>query len=95
MAFGSVLSVEGFELSDAMSALEVRSVSCNPILPFRFCAQIMDPRMDTGMTEPPLPFYPNKPLLPAEVCWILDRSFACEVITLEWKNLSNDLRIDN
>ncbi|KAF8510336.1 Mak10 subunit, NatC N-terminal acetyltransferase-domain-containing protein [Gautieria morchelliformis] len=62
MAFGSILSIEGFELSDAMSALE-----------------IMDPRMDTGMAEEPPPFDPNRPLLPAEVCWILDRSFACEM----------------
>ena len=42
----------------------------------------MDPRMDTGMTDLSPPFDPNRPLLPAEVCWILDRSFACEVIEL-------------
>jgi hypothetical protein len=41
--------------------------------------QIMDPRMDTGMAEPPPPFDPHTPLLSSEVCWILDRSFACEV----------------
>jgi N-alpha-acetyltransferase 35, NatC auxiliary subunit len=82
MNFGSILSLEGFELTDAMSALEVRYLLCTLCEgPFRHIhSQIMDPRMDSGMTEPPSPFNPNQPLLPAEVCWILDRSFACEVI---------------
>ncbi|KAF8589714.1 hypothetical protein K439DRAFT_1628492 [Ramaria rubella] len=62
MEFGTILNMDGYDLSDAMSALE-----------------IMDPRMDTGMTVPPPPFSPNMPLLPSEVCWILDRTFACEM----------------
>ncbi|KIJ31808.1 hypothetical protein M422DRAFT_70791 [Sphaerobolus stellatus SS14] len=41
--------------------------------------EIMDPRMDNGMAEPASPFNPNMPLLPEEVCWILDRAFAAEM----------------
>ncbi|KAF8528155.1 Mak10 subunit, NatC N-terminal acetyltransferase-domain-containing protein [Hysterangium stoloniferum] len=59
---GELLSMEGFGLTDAMSALE-----------------IMDPRMDTGISDPPPSFDPNMPLLPSEVCWMLDRSFAYEM----------------
>jgi N-alpha-acetyltransferase 35, NatC auxiliary subunit len=44
--------------------------------------------MDSGMLVPKddhPPFDPLAPLLPEEICWILDRSFACEVspITLD------------
>jgi hypothetical protein len=39
--------------------------------------------MDSGALGPvdpdAPPFDPLAPLLPAEVCWLLDRSFACEV----------------
>lgn len=38
--------------------------------------------MDSGMIleqERKPPFDPLIPLLPQELCWILDRSFACEV----------------
>lgn len=47
----------------------------------------MDPRMDSGVALPqtstPSPtFDPMEPLLPSEICWILDRAFACEVRTL-------------
>lgn len=45
--------------------------------------QIGEPRMDTGMIVPEdnePEFDPTIPLLPEEVCWIIDRSFACEVI---------------
>lgn len=46
----------------------------------------MDPRMDSGASLPsstsaadePV-FDPQRPLLPEEVCWILDRAMACEV----------------
>jgi hypothetical protein len=47
-----------------------------------FC-KIGEPRLDTGITlqeERRPPFNPLVQLLPEEVCWILDRSFACEVI---------------
>ncbi|KAL5490669.1 MAK10 [Sanghuangporus weigelae] len=61
-----LLMVDGFTLYDAMSAVEIG-----------------DPRMDSGA---PLPesqrqpeFDPLTPLLPEEVCWILDRSMACEM----------------
>ena len=39
--------------------------------------------MDSGMTiesERRPPFNPLEPMLPQEICWILDRAFACEVI---------------
>ncbi|KZT11152.1 Mak10-domain-containing protein [Laetiporus sulphureus 93-53] len=58
---------EGFTLLDAMSAFEIG-----------------EPRMDSGMIlehQRKPPFDPLKPLLPGEVCWILERSFACE---MEW-----------
>ena len=42
----------------------------------------MDPRMDSGMERPEYPngnFDPYALLLPEEVCWIIDRTFAAEV----------------
>ena len=44
----------------------------------------MDPRLDSGLArsldeEPTVTFDPNSPLLPEEVCWLLDRAFATEV----------------
>ena len=44
----------------------------------------MDPRMDSGMDIPEYTiasksFNPMRPLLPEEVCWILDRLTAAEV----------------
>ncbi|KAI0355145.1 Mak10-domain-containing protein [Trametes cingulata] len=62
-----VLLMDGFTLMDAMSAFEIG-----------------EPRLDSGMIleEQRRPaFDPLTPLLPEEVCWILDRSFACE---MEW-----------
>ncbi|KAH9890498.1 Mak10-domain-containing protein [Cubamyces lactineus] len=62
-----VLLMDGFTLMDAMSAFEIG-----------------EPRLDSGMIleeQRRLPFDPLTPLLPEEVCWILDRSFACE---MEW-----------
>lgn len=56
---------DGYTLNDAMSALEIG-----------------EPRMDSGMVleeaQRP-PFDPLAPLLPEEVCWILDRSISCEI----------------
>lgn len=35
--------------------------------------------MDSGLLPEAPPFNPNMLLLPEEVCWILDRTFASEV----------------
>ncbi|CDO71912.1 hypothetical protein BN946_scf184940.g59 [Trametes cinnabarina] len=62
-----ILLMDGFTLMDAMSAFEIG-----------------EPRLDSGMIlaeQRRPPFDPLTPLLPEEVCWILDRSFACE---MEW-----------
>ncbi|KAI0263774.1 Mak10 subunit, NatC N-terminal acetyltransferase-domain-containing protein [Gloeopeniophorella convolvens] len=63
-----VILTEDFTLYDAMSALEIG-----------------DPRMDSGLIldeqEQNPPFVPFAPLLPEEVCYILDRAIACE---MEW-----------
>ncbi|KAI0285229.1 Mak10 subunit, NatC N-terminal acetyltransferase-domain-containing protein [Russula brevipes] len=68
MEQGDVILTEDFTLYDAMSALEIG-----------------DPRMDSGLIleeEAQRPqFNPLTPLLPEEVCYILDRAIACE---LEW-----------
>ncbi|KAI0792657.1 Mak10 subunit, NatC N-terminal acetyltransferase-domain-containing protein [Abortiporus biennis] len=64
---GQFVLTDGFTLMDAMSAFEIG-----------------EPRMDSGMiieSEQRPPFDPLAPLLPQELCWILDRSFACE---MEW-----------
>lgn len=65
---GQLLFMQNFTLSDAMSAIE-----------------IMDPRMDSalvppGVTPPEVPFTdPHAPLLPEEVCWVLDRTMSAEM----------------
>ncbi|KAI0781517.1 Mak10-domain-containing protein [Trametes elegans] len=62
-----VLLMDGFTLMDAMSAFEIG-----------------EPRLDSGMIleeQRRPPFDPLTPLLPEEVCWIMDRAFACE---MEW-----------
>ncbi|KAH9939576.1 Mak10-domain-containing protein [Amylocystis lapponica] len=62
-----ILLTDGFTLLDAMSAFEIG-----------------EPRMDSGMLpEQPhsASFDPLSPMLPQEICWIMDRSFACE---MEW-----------
>jgi len=68
MEQGDVILTEDFTLYDAMSALEIG-----------------DPRMDSGLIledEARRPrFNPLAPLLPEEVCYILDRVIACE---MEW-----------
>jgi hypothetical protein len=46
--------------------------------------QIGEPRLDTGYAgeNPSEPLNPFTPLLPEEVCWILDRTLAAEVCML-------------
>lgn len=54
----------------------------NVLLISRGRPQIGEPRLDSGMIleeQRRPPFDPLTPLLPEEVCWLLDRSFACEV----------------
>ncbi|EPQ50584.1 hypothetical protein GLOTRDRAFT_118272 [Gloeophyllum trabeum ATCC 11539] len=62
---GQLVFTEGFTIQDAMSAIEIG-----------------EPRMDSGMiaeaNERP-EFQPLTPLLPEEVCWIMDRALACEL----------------
>lgn len=60
----SMMFMEGFTLQDAMCALEIG-----------------EPRLDSGLVleeERRPPFDPLTPLLPEELCWILDRSFSYE-----------------
>ncbi|KAH9857479.1 Mak10-domain-containing protein [Lenzites betulinus] len=62
-----VLLMENFTMLDAMSAFEIG-----------------EPRLDSGIIlegQRRSAFDPLTPLLPEEVCWIMDRSFACE---MEW-----------
>jgi hypothetical protein len=76
-----------FELQDAMTAFEVRLAVFTVLRPVlnRKPSQIGEVRMDSGVLAPANPdapaFDPLAPLLPDEVCWLLDRSFACEVCT--------------
>lgn len=64
---GQMVFMDGFTLEDAMSVFEIG-----------------EPRLDSGFVPPGevrREFEPLQPLLPEEVCWILDRAFACE---MEW-----------
>jgi hypothetical protein len=50
--------------------------------PLNVLQQIGEPRLDSGFIldeDNKPPFNPLAPLLPEELCWILDRAFACEV----------------
>ncbi|KAJ7778820.1 Mak10 subunit, NatC N-terminal acetyltransferase-domain-containing protein [Mycena maculata] len=63
---GAVILREGFTLQDAMSAFEIG-----------------EPRLDSGMAgdadqRPPFDIW--APLLPQEICWIIDRSFSHEML---------------
>ncbi|KAI0344977.1 Mak10-domain-containing protein [Trametopsis cervina] len=65
MAPDEVLLTDGFTLMDSMSAFEIG-----------------EPRMDSGMTteqDSSTQFDPSALLLPEELCWIMDRMFACEI----------------
>ncbi|KZP13825.1 hypothetical protein FIBSPDRAFT_921556 [Athelia psychrophila] len=63
-----VILMKGFTLQDAMSVIEIG-----------------EPRLDSGVTVPEderrPPFNPLAQFLPEEICWIIDRTFACE---MEW-----------
>ncbi|KAG8217116.1 Mak10 subunit, NatC N-terminal acetyltransferase-domain-containing protein, partial [Butyriboletus roseoflavus] len=64
---GGLVLAKDFTLQDAMAAFEIG-----------------EPRFDSGLalmdqTRPV--FDPLEPLSPEEVCWVIDRSFACE---MEW-----------
>ncbi|KAH0830164.1 hypothetical protein J3R83DRAFT_1513 [Lanmaoa asiatica] len=64
---GGLVLEKDFTLQDAMAAFEIG-----------------EPRFDSGLalmdqTRPV--FDPLEPLFPEEVCWVIDRSFACE---MEW-----------
>ncbi|KAK7040262.1 N-alpha-acetyltransferase, non-catalitic subunit [Paramarasmius palmivorus] len=69
MAPGEMVMIDGFQLQDAMSAIEIG-----------------EPRLDTGMKLGNEPFDPMTPLLPEELCWIIDRTFAYE---MEWHSANN------
>jgi hypothetical protein len=73
-----------FSLYDAMTALEVCLHLFALIYDPDAVLQIGDPRMDTGIAldeQRRPPFDPLKPLLPEELCYVLDRSLAAEVRT--------------
>ncbi len=79
---GGLVLMDGFSLLDAMSALEVHSFCSLRYLDLYLFPKIGEPRLDSGMiTEENRrpPFDPLMPLLPEEVCWIIDRSFSYEV----------------
>ncbi|ETW85144.1 hypothetical protein HETIRDRAFT_236580, partial [Heterobasidion irregulare TC 32-1] len=62
---GQLLLTDGFTLMDSMSVIEIG-----------------EPRMDSGMSldeEHRPPFDPLAPLLPEELCYILDRVCSCEM----------------
>ncbi|KAH9915240.1 Mak10 subunit, NatC N-terminal acetyltransferase-domain-containing protein [Epithele typhae] len=72
-----VILMDGMTLMDAMSAFEIG-----------------EPRLDSGMIleeQRRPPFDPLAPLLPEEVCWILDRTFACEMEWHSGKTLSQSV----
>ncbi|KAJ7932709.1 Mak10 subunit, NatC N-terminal acetyltransferase-domain-containing protein [Mycena leptocephala] len=63
---GGLILRDGFTLQDAMSAFEIG-----------------EPRLDSGMAgdadqRPPFDIW--APLLPQEICWIIDRSFSLEML---------------
>ncbi|KAF8191647.1 Mak10 subunit, NatC N-terminal acetyltransferase-domain-containing protein [Mycena galopus ATCC 62051] len=63
---GGLILREGFTLQDAMSAFEIG-----------------EPRLDSGMAgdevqRPPFDIW--APLLPEEICWIIDRTFTLEML---------------
>ncbi|KAF7298377.1 hypothetical protein MKEN_01362300 [Mycena kentingensis (nom. inval.)] len=72
---GEILFRDGFTLHDAMSAFEIG-----------------EPRLDSGMVvhaEQRPPFDPWAPLLPQEICWIIDRAFSYEMLFHEGNPLAH------
>ncbi|KAI6046740.1 Mak10 subunit, NatC N-terminal acetyltransferase-domain-containing protein [Pisolithus marmoratus] len=62
---GTLLFDKDFSLHEAMAAFEIG-----------------EPRFDSGLAlldDSRPPFDPLAPLLPEEVCWIIDRTFSCEM----------------
>ncbi|KAF8259877.1 Mak10 subunit, NatC N-terminal acetyltransferase-domain-containing protein [Lactarius quietus] len=82
MELGDVILTEEFTLYDAMSALEAIRTRSHPR---PLLMLIGDPRMDSGLIlddeAERVAFSPLTPLLPEEVCYVLDRTIACE---MEW-----------
>ncbi|KAH8794611.1 Mak10 subunit, NatC N-terminal acetyltransferase-domain-containing protein [Flagelloscypha sp. PMI_526] len=74
MQDGEIAMMSNYSLNDAMSAFEARIMSF-----------IGEPRLDSGLPVPgvdekPLDlFNPSKPLLPEELCWLMDRAFALQM----------------
>ncbi|KAI6097765.1 hypothetical protein EDD16DRAFT_1666980, partial [Pisolithus croceorrhizus] len=61
---GALMFDKDFSLHDAMAAFEID-----------------EPRFDSGLAlldDSRPPFDPLVPLLPEEICWIIDRAFSCE-----------------
>ena len=85
MESDEIIMMDDFTLQDAMAALEVRmQIYFFPTVTLTL--QIGEPSLDTGFTtkdQAQPPFDPLTPLLPEEVCWILDRAMAYEVIFFE------------
>ena len=82
-----IIMMGDFTLQDAMSALEVLMRICFATVTLTFIPlQIGEASLDTGFItkdQAQSPFDPLTPLLPEEVCWILDRAMAYEVISFE------------
>ena len=84
MGSEEVILTDGYTLNDAMTAFEVCLRQIFGFQIFNFCSQIGEPRLDGGMLgdreyEKKFPFEPLQPLLPEELCWIIDRSMQYEV----------------
>lgn len=80
----SLIFAEGYTLNDAMSVFEV-CLCCDMLRAgIDSVIEIGEHRLDTGLMVDPerekkFPFNPLAPLLPEELCWIIDRSFSYEV----------------
>ena len=86
MKESEVILTEGFTLLDSMSAIEASGTQTRAYCYIRsndaMGFQVGEPRMDSGMVsegDQRPPFEPLAPLLPEEVCYILDRAFIVEV----------------
>ncbi|KAG6861782.1 hypothetical protein C0995_012286 [Termitomyces sp. Mi166 len=77
---GSFVFMDDLTLYDAMGAFEVPRRTKYP--------KIGEPRLDSGLileNQAAPQFDPNAPLLPQELCWIMDRAFTYEIrVKMEW-----------